>query len=326
MILTKGKPKPPKTSNPIKVGERAVVVQGDCLQVLVPPLDTYASLVQGHQPRLAIADPPYNIGYEYRTYNDKRKSTEYLDWCQDWLTQLYNALAKDGTLWLFIGDEFVSEIDLLAKREGFLKRSHVVWAFGFGVACTKNFSRSHTHLLYYTKQKTRFTFNAKDPRIRVPSNRLLVYKDKRGDPDGKLPDNTWVLTREVMTDTLPKDGDTWYDSRICGTYKERAKASSNQLPESLIKRIVLATSNEGDLVLDPMMGSGTVGAVALKTGRRFAGIDIDKECVTYAKNRLLRSSGDAIGILRHRRAVRDGHVPASAGADAKEVRPHASRR
>jgi site-specific DNA-methyltransferase (adenine-specific) len=189
-------------------------------------------------------------------------------------------------LWVFAPDELVSEIDCLAKNTWKLhKRCHVIWYYTFGVASTKNFSRSHTHILYYTKRKNRFIFNADE--IRVPSARQLVYNDKRQNVKGKLPDNTWVLTRAQLEECFGADNDTWLESRVCGTFRERRDHSPNQLPEALIERIIKACSNPGDLVVDPFLGTGTTIKKAVELGRRGLGIDVSAVCVEESRKRIL---------------------------------------
>ncbi|MCI0422277.1 MAG: site-specific DNA-methyltransferase [Acidobacteria bacterium] len=234
---------------------------------------------------LALCDPPYNLGMDYDAYDDNRDHEEYLRWTRSWLAEVTRALHKHGTLWIFCPDEWVSEIDLLARRKfQFYKRRHVIWAFTFGQANQKNFSRSHAHILYLTKTKTRFTFN--DAVLRVPSARQLVYKDKRQNPAGKLPDDTWMLLREQLEPYLTPDKDTWLESRICGTFRERRKHSPNQIPVPLMERLVLATSNPGDLVLDPFCGTGSSGVACAKRGRNYLAFDLSKECVRQSRQRI----------------------------------------
>src|SRR5690606_38957268 len=93
--------------------------------------------------------------------------------------------------------------------------------YTFGVNCKYGFSRSHTHLFHFVKDPKKFTFNAADPEIRVPSARQLVYGDRRANPKGRLPDNTWILRPQDMPDGFQQDGDTWYFPRVAGTFKER---------------------------------------------------------------------------------------------------------
>ncbi len=248
---------------------------------------TYLTSLQ-RKPHLIVADPPYNYGQDYEYGADNLKFDEYLTWTQRWLTAAAQALDRHGAMWVFIPDEWVSEIDLFCRKKlGMTRRSWVVWYYTFGVANQLNFSRSHTHLLYFTAKKTKFTFNA--DAIRVPSARQLVYNDRRQATGGKLPDNTWVLLREQLQPLFQADMDTWLESRICGTFKERKPHSPNQLPEPVVERIVLSTSNPGDLVVDPFVGTGTTGVVAVKNFRDFGGCDIGKTCVAESTDRIGRA-------------------------------------
>ena len=105
-------------------------------------------------------------------------------------------LKPGGTFWLAIGDEYAAELKVAAEHQiGFHTRSWVVWYYTFGVNCTRKFSRSHAHLFHFVKDENNFTFNAEDPQIRVPSARALVYADKRANPAGRLPDDTWIVRR-----------------------------------------------------------------------------------------------------------------------------------
>ncbi len=107
------------------------------------------------------------------------------------------ALKPTGSFWLAIGDDFAAELKLISQQAGFKCRSWVIWYYTFGVNCTKKFSRSHTHLFHFVKDHKHFTFNNKN--IRVPSARQLVYSDGRArSPDGRLPDDTWILRPQDM--------------------------------------------------------------------------------------------------------------------------------
>src|SRR5918911_1447101 len=154
---------------------------GDCLALLagLPPATI----------DLAFADPPFNIGYEYDGYDDRRESEHYLAWTRRWGAAVVRVLKPTGTFWLAIGDEYAAELKLIFQGElGLACRSWVIWYFTFGVNCTKKFSRSHTHLFHFVKDPRCFTFN--DHEVRVPSARQLVYADARADARGRLPDDT----------------------------------------------------------------------------------------------------------------------------------------
>jgi DNA modification methylase len=243
---------------------------------------------------LAFADPPFNIGYKYDVYEDRRAADEYLDWTRQWGAALVRTLKPDGTFWLAIGDDFAAEMKLIFQRElGLTCRSWVIWYYTFGVNCKKKFSRSHTHLFHFVKNPKQFTFNA--GAIRVPSARQLVYADVRADSSGRLPDDTWVLRPQDLPDGFKRDEDTWYFPRVCGTFKERAGWHGCQMPEQLLGRIIRSCSNAGEWVLDPFGGSGTTLVVAKKLGRRFVGFELSGEYAAQIQSRLdAVSAGDAL--------------------------------
>jgi len=237
---------------------------------------------------LAFADPPFNIGYDYDVYDDKLHSRQYLDWSRQWMAEIVRVLKPDGTFWLAIGDEYAAELKIMLQELGLTCRSWVIWYYTFGVNCKNKFSRSHAHLFHMVKDPEAFTFNADDPAVRVPSARQLVYGDKRANPKGRLPDDTWILRPQDLPEGFRSDGDTWYFSRVCGTFKERKGFHGCQMPEQLLGRIVLACSHEGQLVLDPFVGSGTTLAVAKKLKRKFLGFELSADYCEEIKRRLGR--------------------------------------
>ena len=166
-----------------------------------------------------------------------------------------------------------------------------------------------------------FTFNY--DAVAVPSARMTTYKDARQNPNGKLPDDTWYqrfptsrdwyqrpqdaidesarligsedpdaeLVNDASTSKITSGGyfdadcDTWYLSRLCGTFKEREQWHPCQLPEALLERIILTSSNPGDLVFDPFAGSGTTLAVANQLDRDWLGCELSAD---YRKQALKR--------------------------------------
>jgi site-specific DNA-methyltransferase (adenine-specific) len=263
------------------------VVRGDCIQEM-------KALPEGCID-LAFADPPFNIGYEYDVYIDKKDRDEYLAWSRQWIDGVYRALKPTGTFWLAIGDEYAAELKLLSQEAGFFPRCWVVWYFTFGVNCKQKFTRSHTHLLYFVKDRKTFTFRHDAPENRIPSARQLVYKDRRANPNGRLPDDTWVLRPHDLADCFTPTEDTWYFPRVAGTFKERAGFHGCQMPEQLLGRIIRFCSNEGEVVLDPFAGSGATLVVAKKLGRKYLGFDISEKYIQQAKQRLKSiSRGDPL--------------------------------
>ncbi len=251
---------------------------------------------------LVFADPPYNIGYEYDKYEDSRDDADYVRWTRDWITAGARLLKPSGSLYVLIGDEYAAETRLHLKQ---LERNHelvfrnwIIWHYTFGQNCRAKFNRSHVHLFYavgaaaFEKWKVSappFTFNRQA--IAVPSARQTTYADARANPKGKLPDDTWYLRpQDVETEGLERyfhpEEDTWYLSRLCGTFGERLGWHPCQLPESLLERIVRLSSNEGDVVFDPFVGSGTTLAVAARLKRQWLGCELSEEYAARATERI----------------------------------------
>lgn len=274
---------------PIDTLATSKIHQGDCLELM--------QRIDSGTIDLVFADPPFNIGYEYDQYHDQHEDEQYIEWSRRWMEEAHRVLKPGGTFWLAIGDEYAAELKVDAEHKiGFATRSWVVWYYTFGVNCTKKFSRSHVHLFHFVKDADKFTFNAEDPLVRVPSARALVYADKRANPAGRLPDDTWVLRPApdgrwmLRPQDLPEGfeamDDTWYYARVAGTFSERQGFHGCQMPEQLLGRIIRVSSNPGDIVLDPFAGSGTTLAVAKKLGRDWIGCELSGDYVRAATERL----------------------------------------
>lgn len=268
--------------------ELGAIHQGNCIELM--------RQIEPGTIDLVFADPPFNIGYEYDQYHDRHEDEEYIAWSREWMEEVHRILKPGGTFWLAIGDEYAAELKVDAEHKiGFTTRSWVVWYYTFGVNCTRKFSRSHVHLFHFVKDENNFTFNAEDPSVRVPSARALVYADKRANPNGRLPDDTWILRPQDLGHGFDTMDDTVYFARVAGTFAERQGFHGCQMPEQLLGRIVRVSSSAGDIVLDPFAGSGTTLAVAKKLGRQWVGCELSDEYVRAATARLSAISvGDSL--------------------------------
>ncbi|HUV41548.1 MAG TPA: site-specific DNA-methyltransferase [Sedimentisphaerales bacterium] len=235
------------------------IISGDCIKILSSVKEPFADLI--------FADPPFNIGYKYNGYNDNKKSDDYVAWTRRWMSACYNVLKPHGSFYIAMGDEYAANTKIIADGLGLFMRNWLIWHYTFGQQMKKKFARSHTHILYFVKDKDIFTFDA-DATTRVISDRQKIYSDKRANPDGKLPDDVW--------DEYP---------RVCGTFDERTGFPC-QMPEGLLARIIRVSSNAGDWVLDPFSGSGTTAIVAAKLKREYTGIEISPEYADQSRKRI----------------------------------------
>jgi site-specific DNA-methyltransferase (adenine-specific) len=268
----------PSLYNRAGMPETNQIVQGDSIAVLNAGPEGWIDLV--------FADPPFNIGYLYHGYNDRQDHDHYLKFSKEWMTAVHRALKPTGSFYLAIGDAYAADLTVIARREiGFHMRNWIIWHYTFGQQPKNRFAASHTHILYFTKDPKVFTFNR--DAVRVASARQTTYKDVRANPNGKLPDDVWYLRPQEAPEPLfDPTGDTWNVSRVCGTFKEREGWHGCQMPIGVLDRIIKASSNPGDIVLDPFNGSGTTVVSAALLGRQYVGIDQSEEYVGFARKRL----------------------------------------
>jgi len=234
------------------------IYRGDCIEIMAGfPAESVD---------LIFADPPFNIGVRYDNSPDNKDHDKYVEWSEDWIQAAVRLLKKNASFYVAIGDEYAAEIRMIGREKGLFLRNWIIWHYTFGQHQRRKFSRAHTHIFYWVVNEENFTFNADD--IRVPSARQKIYADKRANPKGRVPDDVWTF------------------SRVCGTFKERVGKHPCQMPESLLERIILASSNKGDIVLDPFCGTGTTAAVAQKLERNYIGIDVSPTYCDLAKKRV----------------------------------------
>jgi site-specific DNA-methyltransferase (adenine-specific) len=216
---------------------------------------------------LVFADPPFNIGYVYDNYRDDLPNAEYVAWTRRWMAACQRVLKPTGSFYIAIGDDFAADVRIIGRELGLHLRNWIIWHYTFGQNMKGKFCRAHTHIFYFTADPKTFTFN--DHALRFPSARHTEYQDLRANPAGRLPDDVWT--------EFP---------RVCGTFKERAGFHGCQMPEALLMRIVMASSNPGEIVLDPFIGSGTTAVAAKRLGRKYIGIDLSKEYARHTEQRL----------------------------------------
>jgi site-specific DNA-methyltransferase (adenine-specific) len=297
------------------------IIIGDCIQTMRGWPKASIDLI--------FADPPYNIGYQYDQYEDKRKDDDYVEWTKNWVSACADLLKPSGSFYILIGDEYAAETRVhlkeLEKRKKLAFRNWIIWHYTFGQNCRTKFNRSHAHLFYCVgpgvfgeKQKHNlgvgqidlsklpYRFNRQE--VAVKSARQTTYGDARANPTGKLPDDTWYLRPQEAIEAPPiedrpqlfdADGDTWYVPRLAGTFKERVAWHPCQLPEALLERVIKLSSNEGDLVFDPFAGSGTTLAVAARLKRRWLGCEMSEDYRAKAMERVAHVEKTGTALIQN---------------------------
>jgi site-specific DNA-methyltransferase (adenine-specific) len=265
-------------------------------------LDVLRGLPDGSVDLIYI-DPPFNTGKEQRRteirtlpvkngakgdrtgfagrrYDTVKVATkayedvfdDYIGFLEPRLREAYRVLSSRGTLYFHIDYREVHYckilLDTIFGRESFL--NEIIWAYDYGARSRRKWPAKHDNILVYVKDPAHYTFNA-EAVDRIPYMAPgLVGPEKAS--RGKLPTDTWFLTI-VPTNSKEKTG------------------YPTQKPVSLLRRIVAASSNEEDVVLDFFAGSGTTGHVCLELGRRFVLVDNNEEAIAVMKRRFAGVEG-----------------------------------
>ncbi len=210
---------------------------------------------------LIVTDPPYNLSKNYGISSDHLSFEQYLEFSKQWLLEAKRILKPTGTIYVFMGMQYISYIyQLLDKELGFLFNSWITWYYTQGIGKTKGFSPRHDDILMFTKSSN-FTFNL--DAIRIPQKFYRSVNNMRG----ANPGNVWEFSHV----------------HYCN---QNRQSHPTQKPEGLIERMVLASSNIGDLVVDPFVGSGTSARVCQQLNRNFIGFDNNSNYITMARERL----------------------------------------
>lgn len=225
---------------------------------------------------LTVTSPPYNIGKEYEKL---LLLDEYLNWCEQWIGEVYRVTVDRGAFWLNLG--YLSMRDrakaipisyLLWDKVPFYLIQEVVWNYGAGVAGSKFFSPRNEKFLWYVKNQDKYTFNldeVRDPNVKYPNQK------KNGkikvNLKGKNPTDVWQFPKVTSGKNRAS--------------KERT-AHPAQFPVTVVDRIIKSSSNLNDIVLDPFIGSGTTAIVALGLQRQVIGFEIRADYCDIVANRV----------------------------------------
>lgn len=241
------------------------IIQGDALDTLKTIPDNSIDLI--------FADPPYNIGKNFSGHLDKWATEEdYLNWCYIWLDLCIQKLKPNGSFYVMTATQFMPFFDIyLRKKLDILSR--LVWYYdSSGVQAKKYYGSMYEPILFCVKDKNNYTFNTSD----------ILVEAKTG-AKRKLIDYRKTVPTVYSSEKVP--GNVWEFARV--RYRmDEYENHPTQKPIALLERIIKASSNEGDLVMDPFSGTFTTCFVAKELGRNSIGMELQDEYVKIGLRRL----------------------------------------
>ncbi|MEK7727373.1 MAG: adenine-specific DNA-methyltransferase [candidate division KSB1 bacterium] len=247
-------------------GNGHTIFRGDAIEVL-------DDCIADSSVDLIFADPPYNIGKSFNGRKEKWESEEaYLSWCYKWLDLCVKKLKADGSFYLMAATQNMPHLDLYLRNK-LEVLSRIVWCYdSSGVQAKKYFGSLYEPILFGVKDKNNYTFN---------SDSVLV--EAKTGARRKLIDYRKSTPAIYSTQKVP--GNVWEFPRV--RYRmEEYEDHPTQKPVALLERIVLASSNPNDVILDPFSGTFTTSFAAKKLGRKSIGIEIEEEYVKTGLRRL----------------------------------------
>lgn len=226
---------------------------------------------------LIFADPPYNIGKNFAGCKDKWETDKaYLEWCYEWLRLCINKLKPSGAFYVMTSTQFMPYFDIFL-RDKLTILSRLVWSYdSSGVQAKRYFGSMYEPILFCVKDKNHYTFNAEDIMVEAKTGAKRKLIDYRKNPP--QPYNT----RKVP-------GNVWDFARV--RYRmDEYENHPTQKPIALLERIIKASSDAGDTVLDPFSGTFTTSYVAKTLGRKSIGIELQEEYIKIGLRRLSLAS------------------------------------
>lgn len=243
-----------------------MVVLGDSLDVL-------DHVVIDGSVNLIFADPPYNIGKKFGGSLDKWDTdAEYIEWCEKWLAICVRKLSANGSMYVMASTQSMPFLDMFL-RDKITILSRIVWCYdSSGVQARSRFGSMYEPILHCVVDEKNYTFNTDD----------ILVEAKTGAKRGLIDYRKTIPTPYNMQ-KVP--GNVWNFPRVRYRMMEYENHPA-QKPEALLERIILASSNEREWVLDPFAGTFTTCAVAQRLNRQCIGIEKELEYVKIGLRRL----------------------------------------
>jgi len=258
--------------------------------------------------KLVVTSPPYNIG---KIYERTQKFEDYLKWQKEVIKECKRVLKNDGSICWEVGNYIekgeVFPLDFyfynIFKDLDMKLRNRIIWRFGHGLHASKRFSGRYETIIWFTKNDN-YTFNLDAVRVPAKYPGKKYYKGKNKglpscNPLGKNPSDIW----DVMINDW--NCEVWDIPNVKSNHPEKT-IHPCQFPIELIERLVLALTDEEDIVFDPFIGVGSAALAAIIHNRRAVGVDYSEEYLRIAKNRIKNYE---MGTLKKRPFGKAVYVP-----------------
>lgn len=238
------------------------VLVGDCLPVLRQLPDASVDV--------CFADPPFNLEKRYGSYDDRKAQEEYVAWCATWIRELVRITKPTGSLFLHNIPRWLTWYAAMLNPLAHF-RHWIAWD-ALGSPLGKTLMPAHYGILFYTRSAQGFKFyeiRAPHKRCRLCGGFLKDYGGKKDQmhPFGQLVSDVWTDLHRIR-------------------HSKRRDPHPCQLPVPLLERILLMSTDPGDAVLDPFLGTGTTAIAARRLGRHFIGIELDETYAQIAREKL----------------------------------------
>ena len=253
--------------------------------------------------KLIITSPPYNIG---KSYEKRTSISQYIKNFFPTLKELVRVLKDDGSICWQVGNYVengeVYPLDIFFyncfKELGLKLRNRIIWHFGHGLHCQKRFSGRYETILWFSKTDN-YTFNLDNVRIpsKYPSKRHFKGEKKgqlSGNPKGKNPEDVWELTLNKLYDDWEKE--IWEIPNVKANHPEKLEHPC-QYPVELAERLVIALSNENDIIYDPFAGVASTIIAGLKNDRIAYGTDLSDKYIHIGLDRIQKLKNNEL-LLR----------------------------
>lgn len=246
------------------------IIWGDAVEVL-------AQHVEDDSIDLIFADPPYNIGKNFNGHKDKWATDEdYLSWCYKWLDLCSKKLKPSGSFYVMTSTQFMPFFDIYL-RKSLTVLSRIVWYYdSSGVQAKQYYGSMYEPILFCVRDKNNYMFNSEDILVEAKTGAKRKLIDYRKNPP-------------QIYNSMKVPGNVWEFARV--RYRmDEYENHPTQKPLALLERIIKASSNPGDLVLDPFSGTFTTSFVAKELGRDSIGIELQEDYVKIGLRRLKLSN------------------------------------